>query len=91
MRSLLEDMPPDIASRVHANWRKNEAEYWAQREQLLVRYRDQWVGFADGRVVVSGRRPVEVLHKAQQSGQHPFVVCVGHEHQPNRMRSRFPH
>ncbi len=86
MRSLLDGLPPAVAQRVHGDWRKNEAEYWAQREKLLVQYRDQWIGFAKGRVIVSGRRPVEVLHKAQQSGEHPFVTCVGHEYEPCRMR-----
>jgi hypothetical protein len=87
MRSLLDGLPPDIAQRIHADRRKNEAEYWAQQEQLLVQYRDQWVGFANRRVIVSGSRPVEVFHKAHQSGQHPFVTCVGREFEPNRMRT----
>jgi hypothetical protein len=60
--------------------------YWAQRDTLLSRYRDQWIGFANGHVIVSGTSPVEVFYSAQASGQHPFVTCVGHEHEPNRMR-----
>jgi len=86
MRSLLEGLPPEVAKRIHPDWQKNEAEYWAQRDTLLPHYRDQWIGFANGHVIVSGTSPVEVLHSAQASGQHPFVTCVGHEHEPNRMR-----
>jgi hypothetical protein len=86
MKSLIEALPPEIAKRIHPDWQKNEAEYWAQRATLLSRYRDQWIGFANGRVLVSGTSPVEVFHSAQASGHHPFVTCVGHEHEPNRMR-----
>lgn len=86
MKSLIEGLPPEIAKRIHPDWQKNEAEYWAQRDTLLSQYRDQWIGFANGRVIVSGTSPVEVFHAAQASGQHPFVTCVGHENEPNRMR-----
>jgi hypothetical protein len=86
VRSLIEGLPPEIAKRIHPNWQKNEAEYWAQRDTLLPQYADQWIGFAEGRVIVSGTSPVEVFHAAQASGKHPFVTCVGHENEPNRMR-----
>jgi hypothetical protein len=34
VRSLIEGLPPEIAKRVHPDWQKNEAEYWAQRDTL---------------------------------------------------------
>ena len=86
MKSLTEGLPPEIAQRIHPDWRKNEAEYWVHRDKLLLQYRDQWIGFANGRVIVSGTSPVEVFHIAHESGQHPFVTCVGHENEPCRMR-----
>ena len=86
MKSLLDGLPPEIAKRIHPDWQKNEAEYWSQRDKLLSHYRDQWIGFASGQIIVSGTSPVDVLHRAQASGQHPFVTCVGHEREPNRMR-----
>ncbi len=86
MRSLIEGLPPEVARRVHPDWRKNEADYWAQRDRLLPQYRGQWIAFANGGVIVSGTSPVEVFHAAQESGQHPFVTCVGHENEPCRMR-----
>jgi hypothetical protein len=86
MRSLIEGLPPEVARRIHPDWKKNEAEYWAHRDELLAHYRGQWIGFANGRVIVAGTSPVEVFHKAQGSGEHPFVTCVGHEHEPSRMR-----
>ena len=92
MRSLIEGLPPDVARRIHPDWRKNEAKYWVQRERLLPQYRGQWIAFANGGVIVSGTSPVEVFHAAQESGQHPFVTCVGHENEPSRMRRiSFPH
>ncbi|MBI4558227.1 MAG: hypothetical protein HY706_11650 [Candidatus Hydrogenedentes bacterium] len=86
MKSLIEGLPSEIAQRIHLDWKKNEAGYWAQREQLLARYRGQWIGFAHGRVIAAGTSAVETFHKAQESGEHPFVTCVGREHEPSRMR-----
>ena len=86
MESLADRLPPEIARQIHPDWRKNEAEYWAARDGLLARYRDQWVGFAEGAVIAAGTSPVEVFHAAQQTGKHPFVTCVGREHEPTCMR-----
>ena len=86
MESLIKVLPLEIAKQVHPEWLKNEAEYWAQRDGLLHQYADLWVGFAAGRVIVSGTSSVEVFHAAQVSAQHPFVICVGHENEPNRVR-----
>jgi hypothetical protein len=84
--SLADRLPPEIARRIHPDWRKNEAEYWAVRDRLLPQYCGQWVGFADGVVIASGASPVEVFHAAQQSGRHPFITCVGCESEPTQMR-----
>ena len=86
MRSMIEGLPPEVAQRIHPDWKKNEADYWANRDELLARYRGQWIGFANRRVIVAGTSPVEVFHKARESGEHPFVTCVAHEHDPSRMR-----
>ena len=86
MKSLVEGLPPEVAQKIHPDWHKNEAEYWTRREQLLAQYQDQWIGFADGQVIVAGASPVEVFHAAQESGSHPFVTCVGRENEPCRMR-----
>ena len=79
-------MPPEIAGQIHPDRRKNEAAYWAVRDQLLQQYHGQWIGFADGRVIASGSSPVAVFHAAEASGQHPFLICVGKEEQPCRIR-----
>jgi hypothetical protein len=86
MESLIDGLPPEIAQRIHPDWRKSETDYWAKRGELLAQYRGQWIGYANGRVLVTGTSPVEVFHKAQASGEHPLVTCVGHEHEPSRMR-----
>ncbi|MEX2119587.1 MAG: DUF5678 domain-containing protein [Pirellulales bacterium] len=86
MKSIADQLPPDIARQIHPDWRKHEAEYWAVRDQLLSQYQGQWIGFADGGVIAFGPSPVEVLHAAQQSGRHPFVICVGREEEPCRIR-----
>ena len=86
MNSLADQLPPEIARQIHPDWRKNEAAYWNARDQLLVQYHGQWIGFADGAVIASGSSPVAVFHAAEASGLHPFVTCVGREDEPCRMR-----
>jgi len=86
MNSLADGLPDEIAQQTHPDWRKNEAAYWAARDQLLAQYRDQWVGFANGAVVASGRSPVEVFRATHRAAQHPFFICVGREEEPCRIR-----
>ena len=86
MKSLADGLPPEIARQIHPDWRKNEAAYWAVRDQLLSQYQGQWIGFADGAVIASGTSPVAVFHAAEATGRNPFVTCVGHEDEPVRMR-----
>ena len=86
MRSLAEGLPPEIGRQIHPDWRKNEAAYWAVRDQLLGQYHGRWIGFADGAVVASGTRPVVVFQEALQAAEHPYIVCVGREDEPYRIR-----
>jgi len=86
VHSLIAGLPPEITKRIHPDWQKNETDYWTQRDNLLTQYAHKWIGFAEGKVIASGTSPVEVLHAAQASGKHPFITCVGHENEPNRMR-----
>src|SRR5262245_10283131 len=86
MKSLADALPPQVAQQIHPEWRKNEREYWAVRDQLLTQYQNQWIGFANGAIMVSCTSPVEVFHTAHASGQHPFVTCVGRENEPTPMR-----
>jgi hypothetical protein len=86
MKSIADQLPPEIARQIHPDWRKNEAEYWAVRDQLLSQYQGQWIGFADGAVIASGTSPVAVFHAAEDSGRQPYVTCVGREDEPTHMR-----
>src|SRR5947207_10240923 len=92
MKSIADQLPPDIARRIHPDRRKNEAAYWAVRDQLLDQYLGQWIGFADGKVIASGSSPVTVFHAAEATGLHPFFICVGREEDPCRIRrAAFPY
>ena len=82
MKSLADALPAEIAQKIHPDWRKNEAAYWSMRDQLLGQYQGQWVGFADGAVIVAASTPLEVFLSVQKSGGHPFVIRVGHEDEP---------
>ena len=86
MKSIADQLPPEIARQIHPDRRKNEAAYWAVRDQLLDQYRGQWIGYANGKVIASGSSPVTVFHAAEASGRHPFFICVGREEEPCRIR-----
>jgi len=86
MKSITDQLPPEIARQIHPDRRKNEEAYWAVRDQLLDQYLGQWIGFAGGQVIASGPSPVTVFHAAEATGQHPFVICVGREDEPCRVR-----
>jgi predicted aspartyl protease len=86
MSSMADGLPSEIARHVHPDWRQNEMAYWEVREQLLDQYQGKWIGFADGKVVATGARPVVVLHASRQVAAHPYVTCVGKEDQPFRVR-----
>lgn len=91
MKSIADQLPPEISRQIHPDRRKNEAEYWSVRDRLLDQYRDQWIGFADGRVIAAGTSPVTVFHAAEATGLHPFFICVGREEEPCRIRrTTFP-
>jgi predicted aspartyl protease len=92
MKSIADQLPPEIARQIHPDWRKNETAYWAVRDQLLGEYEGQWIGYADGAVIAFGTSPVTVFHAAEASARHPFVTCVGKEDEPCRMlRATFPY
>lgn len=78
-KSIAGQLPAEIARQIHPDRLKNEAAYWAVRDQLLDQYRGQWIGFADGKVIASGSNPVAVFHAAEATGLHPFFICVGRE------------
>jgi hypothetical protein len=86
MRSLADGLPDNIAEQIHPDWRKNEADYWRLRDQLILQFQNQWIGFADEEVIVAGTNAVAVLHAVQLSRKHAYFVCVGREFQPCRMR-----
>jgi len=38
MKSIADQLPPEIARQLHPDRHKNEAAYWAVRDQLLAQY-----------------------------------------------------
>src|SRR5271157_5858049 len=47
VKSIADQLPPEIARQIHPDRRKNEAAYWAVRDLLLDQYRGQWIGSAE--------------------------------------------
>jgi predicted aspartyl protease len=85
-KSLADGLPPEIAKQLHPDWYRNEAEYWSVRESLLNQFENQWIAFADGKVIAFDKRPSNVFREARQKASHPFVTCVGREEIGFRMR-----
>jgi len=83
---MLDGLPPEIASQIHPDWRKNEADYWERRAELLARFTNLWIAFAGGEIIASGKSATDIFHRAHESGKHPFVTCVGFEDEPTRVR-----
>ena len=83
MKSLADGLPPEFAKQIHPEWRKNEAAYWDVRETLLDQYHGQWIGFADGRVVASGIRPVVVFHARIGRRTIRFVFALDEKTSPS--------
>lgn len=86
MRYMFDQLPSEVVSQIHPDRCKNEQGYWAVRDQIIDQDRGQWIGFADDRVIAAGDSPVAVFHAAENSGLHPFFVCVGRENEPCRTR-----
>lgn len=82
MKSLADALAPEIARQIHPDWRKNEADYWSVRNELLNHYEGQWIGFADGAVIAVAAAPLEVFLTVQDAGRHPFIIRVGYEDEP---------
>ena len=91
MKSLIDELPAEIAKQIHPNMHANEAAYWVQRDQLSPLYRGQLIAFADDQVIAASESSVGIIHAAQRSGLHPFVTRVGRERQPFRVRSAVGH
>jgi hypothetical protein len=93
MKSLADGLLPEVARQIHPDWRRNEAGYWAVRDQLLNQYQGQWIAYADGAVIAVASTPLEVFLSVQQSGRHAFVIRVGHEDEPwyRIRRTHFPY
>ena len=86
MKSLADALPPEIAQKIHPDWRKNEAAYWSMRDRLVGQYQDRWIAFAEGAVLAACKTSLEVLHTPGVMERYPFVICVGREDQPYRVR-----
>lgn len=41
MKCIADQLSPQIARQIHPDRRKNEAEYWSVRDQLLDQYRGE--------------------------------------------------
>lgn len=86
MKSIADGLPAEIAAQIHPDWRKNESHYWEVRDSLLDQYEGSWIAFSRGRVIAADRRPMVVYQCAHESGEPPFVTCVGREQEGIRMR-----
>jgi hypothetical protein len=73
------NLPPEQQQRLHADFLANERDYLRMRDQLLPRYRGQWVAVSGGQVIAADRDLLKVSEAAAASGGHPYIALVGGE------------
>jgi len=65
---------------------KNEAEYFRVKEQLVIEHHGQWIAFADGKVVNSGKIFGEI---SRTSPNDAFLVHCGFESEKTKAGTVF--
>jgi predicted aspartyl protease len=73
------NLPPEQQQRIHEDFLANEQAYLRMRDELLNRYRGQWVAVRDGKVIAAGDHVLEVTAAAAAQGGHPYIALVGEE------------
>jgi hypothetical protein len=73
------NLPQDQQQRLHPEFLANEQAYLHMRDSLSAEYRGQWVAVQDGKVIVAGRKLMDVMERASTSGGHPYIALVGAE------------
>ena len=78
MKSLADALPPEITRQISPEWRKNEAEYWAVRDQLLSQYQGQWIAFSsDGCRIIAAAESLERLEELLEAvGEDPRQLVL---------------
>lgn len=78
-RSQSKNLPMDQQQRLHPEFLANEQAYFHLRDQLLPRYRGQWVAVDGGKVISSGPALLDVMEHAATAAKHPYIALVGAE------------
>ena len=73
-----------------ARFEQEKQAYRRMRNELLVRYPDQWVAIVGGQVVASCEKKMTVLKNAFAATQSEvgYITCVGHEDKVDKKRVR---
>ncbi len=74
-----QNLPPEQRQRLHPDFLANERDYMAMRDQLLPRYRGQWVAVHDGQLIAADADLIAVTRAAGQVRGHPYIARVGEE------------
>ena len=91
MERLTDKLPERERARVHPDFLGNEESYWKVREKLLTRCKGKWVAVKDGQVLAEADDVFDILDRAREIGGHPYIACVGEEHQQFVIRRIFPY
>ncbi len=80
-KTLTQYLPEEQKKRLHPDFVKNEQQYWQIRDQLLQKYRGQWVAFHQGQVVAVGKDLFDITDQVGRLGCHAYIAKVGEEDQ----------
>lgn len=64
---------------VEQGFAQDKQDYWAMREELLVKYAGKWVAVHQGHVVAVGNDPLAIMEQALAEDGYAYVNKVGGE------------
>jgi hypothetical protein len=73
------NLPKNERLRLHPDFVANEQAYLRMRDALLATHRGQWVAVAGGGVVAAGSQLLDVMDRADEAADHPYIALVGAE------------
>jgi len=81
-------MSKEYKKYLHEDFLANEKHYWRMREELLRKYRGQWVAIHKGIVVASSEDVWKITEAVGKLGCHAYIAKVGEEDLAFKVRRR---
>ena len=77
--TLTKYLPEKLQQHLSQLYLKNEADYWEQREILLLRYKGKWIAFDKGQVLMASENLDAVMDYVGSQRISAYITRVGQE------------